>query len=101
VIDTINLVGLQKQINTQIKNLSGGQQRRVSIAIELLNTPSILFLDEPTSGLDATSSLQVLRVLKSLRRKGHTIICTIHQPREEIFQMIDNLLLMTKGGQVG
>jgi len=100
VMEVIDMVGCNKQANTCIKNLSGGQQRRLSVAIELLNTPSVIFLDEPTSGLDATASLQVLRLLRTLRLKGHTIILTIHQPREEIFDMIDKLLLMTKGGQV-
>ncbi|EQC37042.1 hypothetical protein SDRG_05271 [Saprolegnia diclina VS20] len=82
-----------------IKGLSGGQKRRLSIATELLRLPSVLLLDEPTSGLDATSSLLLVQMLAQLAStQGLTVISTIHQPRAEIFQLFDDVLLMEKGG---
>lgn len=77
--------------------LSGGQKRRVTVAIELVKGPSLIFLDEPTSGLDAYGSLQLVRVLRKLADDGRTIACTIHQPRSDIFALFDNLLLMKLG----
>ncbi|KDO31521.1 hypothetical protein SPRG_03447 [Saprolegnia parasitica CBS 223.65] len=82
-----------------IKGISGGQKRRLSIATELLRLPSVLLLDEPTSGLDATSSLLLVQMLAQLAStQGLTVISTIHQPRAEIFQLFDDVLLMEKGG---
>ncbi|KAJ3089237.1 ABC transporter G member 22 [Quaeritorhiza haematococci] len=66
--------------------LSGGQKRRLSIAIELVTSPAILFLDEPTTGLDAYTSLRLMLTLKRLAEKDKTIICTINQPRSDIFE---------------
>lgn len=66
--------------------LSGGQKRRLSIAMELVTFPSVLFLDEPTTGLDAYSSLRLVMTLRKLADKNRTIICTINQPRSDIFE---------------
>ncbi|KAJ3089196.1 hypothetical protein HK102_006975 [Quaeritorhiza haematococci] len=78
--------------------LSRGQKRRVTVAIELITFPSILFLDEPTSGLDAYSSLKLIRLLQKLaHRGGRTVICTIHQPRADIFRLFDVLYMMVAG----
>ena len=77
--------------------LSGGQRRRVTVAIELINRPKLLFLDEPTSGLDAYGALQVVSALRKFGDRGQTIACTIHQPRADIFAKFDNLLLMAEG----
>jgi ABC transport system ATP-binding/permease protein len=82
------------------RGISGGQRKRVNIAIELLTEPSLLFLDEPTSGLDAKSTLEVMSILRQLASNGKTIIMTIHQPRLEAFEMLDNLILMSKGGKL-
>ena len=82
----------------QVRGISGGQRKRVNIALELIDEPPLLFLDEPTSGLDATSTLEVLQILRNLADDGTTIIMTIHQPRIEAFRMVDNLLLLAKGG---
>ncbi|KAK7028150.1 ATP-binding cassette transporter snq2 [Paramarasmius palmivorus] len=76
---------------------SGGERRRVSIGVQMLSNPSVLFCDEPTTGLDATSAYHVISTLKSLASKGRTIICTIHQPRHDIFYLFDNILLLSKG----
>jgi len=82
------------------RGISGGQRKRVNIAIELLTEPPLLFLDEPTSGLDSTSTLEVLRVLRGLADQGKTIIMTIHQPRVEAYELVDTLVLLAKGGKL-
>ncbi|ABN65679.2 ATP-dependent ABC transporter [Scheffersomyces stipitis CBS 6054] len=83
-------------------SLSGGEQRRVSLAIQLLSKPSVLFLDEPTTGLDTTSSLKLVHTLKKLASPefGITIVISIHQPRPEITALFDKLCLLTRGGRV-
>ena len=83
-----------------VRGVSGGQRKRVNIALELLTEPPLLFLDEPTSGLDATSTLEVMNVLRSLADEGKTIVMTIHQPRVEAFRLMDMLLLLAKGGKL-
>jgi len=81
------------------KGISGGQKRRLSIAIELLTNPGCLILDEPTSGLDSTTSLQLVKKLKEVSEThDRTVMCTIHQPRSEIFDLFDNVILLGKGG---
>ncbi|KAL9602335.1 MAG: hypothetical protein Q9219_001901 [cf. Caloplaca sp. 3 TL-2023] len=77
--------------------ISGGQRKRVSIGIELAAAPMALFLDEPTSGLDATSASSIMMTLKELSRLNITVITIIHQPRAEIFESLDSLLLFGKG----
>lgn len=86
--------------NHQHKGCSGGEKRRTSIGVQLLSNPSVLFLDEPTTGLDATSAFQLIRTLKTLAKKGRTIITTIHQPRSEIWSMFDRLVILTRGSPV-
>ena len=83
-----------------IRGISGGQRKRVNIAMELLKQPKLLFLDEPTSGLDARATMEVIRLLRELANNGTTIVMTIHQPRIEAFQLMSNLLLLTKGGKL-
>lgn len=80
--------------------ISGGQRKRVSIGLELAAAPMALFLDEPTSGLDATSAASVMGLLRSISRLGVTTIAIIHQPRQEVFESIDNLLLLGNGQQM-
>ena len=77
--------------------LSGGQKRRLCVALQLLNMPSLIFLDEPTSGLDATSSLELLNHLHRVANTNRTVILTIHQPRLEIFHMFHKILLLCQG----
>ncbi|KAK8227206.1 ABC transporter-like protein [Phyllosticta capitalensis] len=102
VEEVILELGLKEAADTQIgsemhKGCSGGEKRRVSIGVQLLANPSVLFLDEPTTGLDATSAFQLVRTLKNLASQGRTIITTIHQPRSEIWNLFDNLVILTKG----
>ncbi|KAJ1900252.1 (ABC) transporter [Kickxella alabastrina] len=80
------------------RGISGGEMRRVSIACELVTSPSIIFLDEPTSGLDAYNAFVVMDTLSKLaRRYSRTVICTIHQPRTDIFTMFDQLIVLAAG----
>ncbi|KAF9437117.1 ATP-binding cassette sub- G member 2 [Entomortierella beljakovae] len=80
------------------RSISGGEKRRVSIACELVTSPSILFLDEPTSGLDSYNAFNVVECLVTLAKNyNRTVVCTIHQPRSNIFAMFDQLVLMAKG----
>jgi ABC-type multidrug transport system ATPase subunit len=81
-----------------IKGISGGQKRRVTIAVQVLTEPRILLLDEPTSGLDAFTAASILTVLHGLASEGRTVICTIHQSRSELFDKFGNVLLLARGG---
>jgi ATP-binding cassette subfamily G (WHITE) protein 2 len=89
-IDVIELMGIshiQDVIigDTRRKGISGGERKRVCVAIELLTAPKLLFLDEPTSGLDSTTALTVCKALKDLTTEGIcTVICTIHQPQRKV-----------------
>lgn len=85
------------------KVISGGQRKRVNIAMELLSDPSVLFLDEPTSGLSSFDAYQVTSMLRRLADKGKTIVCTIHQPSIDIFRQFDSLMMVArdKGDNAG
>ena len=74
--------------------------KRLSVACGMATNPSFLFLDEPTSGLDTSLAFQVVALLKQLTQLGTTVLCTIHQPSSEIFQMFDNLILLSLGKRV-
>lgn len=78
--------------------LSGGQLRKIAIAVVLLQMPSVIILDEPTSGLDSENAFEVVLVLSKLANYGHTVICTIHQPRIEVYQLFSDILVLTKKG---
>ena len=83
-----------------VRGISGGEKKRLSIAIELLRSPSVLFLDEPTSGLDAKNALRLCENLARLAHKyNYTVITTIHQPRSQIFAQFDTLLILAGGGR--
>jgi ABC-type multidrug transport system ATPase subunit len=82
------------------RGVSGGQRKRLNVAMELMSEPSLLLLDEPTSGLDARSAMQLIRQCRGLASAGRTVAMTIHQPRREAFELFDKLLLLTKGGKL-
>ena len=79
------------------ERLSGGQMRRIGIAIELVCDPPILLLDEPTSALDAVNTRLVVAALKGLTRRGILVVASLHQPRESVFNMLEKLMLLRKG----
>ncbi|CAN6626792.1 hypothetical protein TRVA0_011S00474 [Trichomonascus vanleenenianus] len=83
-----------------LKGISGGEKRRVTICVQLLNDPKVLLLDEPTSGLDSFTAASILQVLSALAAEGRTVICTIHQPRSDLFAHFGNILLLARGGRV-
>lgn len=100
--EIINKMGLNECINiiigdSRTKGISGGEKKRLCIAIELLTNPKILFLDEPTSGLDSKIALSLIEKLKQIADDGCIVICTIHQPQNKIFNLFDNLILMKNG----
>ena len=105
---TIREMGLQDAINTRIggwgvKGISGGQKRRVSICIEILTRPGLLFLDEPTSGLDSAASYYVMSRIATLNQRDgirRTIVASIHQPSSEIFELFHDLCLLSSGETV-
>eukprot|EP01012_Entosiphon_sulcatum_P002779 TRINITY_DN10668_c0_g1_i1.p1 TRINITY_DN10668_c0_g1~~TRINITY_DN10668_c0_g1_i1.p1 ORF type:complete len:629 (-),score=120.34 TRINITY_DN10668_c0_g1_i1:16-1878(-) len=90
-----------RRIGTQfVRGISGGEQKRTSIAAELVTDPSLLFLDEPTTGLDAFNAHSLVRSLKNLAHAGRTIVLSIHQPRANIFKLFDSVLLLTDRGHL-
>lgn len=94
-------LGLQGTENTRVGNaerrgISGGQRKRVNVAMELLTDPPLLFLDEPTSGLSSEDALSLMRLLRQLADRGKTVVVTIHQPSLEMYRLIDNLIVVGK-----
>ncbi|KAF9179974.1 hypothetical protein BGZ50_006555 [Haplosporangium sp. Z 11] len=103
VEEIIELLGLRECANviignSAVKGCSGGQRRRVSIGIQLVTEPAVLFLDEPTTGQDALTAKALILTLKQIAASGRTVVCTIHQPRADIWHVFDNVVLLVTGG---
>mmetsp|Transcript_23810 Transcript_23810/g.31624 ORF Transcript_23810/g.31624 Transcript_23810/m.31624 type:complete len:156 (-) Transcript_23810:1693-2160(-) len=99
----LEALGLGEHRDTKVgdiffKGLSGGQKRRLSIALEVLSNPNNVFLDEPTSGLDSESAFQVMKFLSEYAKAApnRRVVLTIHQPSSYIWNLIDNIVLLTK-----
>ncbi|XP_058192549.1 ABC transporter G family member 29-like isoform X2 [Rhododendron vialii] len=102
VMDLVELDNLKDAIVglPGITGLTTEQRKRLTIAVELVANPSIIFMDEPTTGLDARAAAIVMRTVRNTVDTGRTVVCTIHQPSIDIFEAFDELLLMKMGGQV-
>lgn len=93
VIETIELDGIRDSLVgiPGQSGLSTEQRKRLTIAVELVSNPSIIFMDEPTSGLDARAAAVVMRAVKNVVATGRTTVCTIHQPSIDIFETFDEV----------
>ncbi|KAI5579409.1 hypothetical protein BDE02_08G087600 [Populus trichocarpa] len=102
VLETIELDGIKDALVgiPGISGLSTEQRKRLTIAVELVANPYIIFMDEPTSGLDARAAAVVMRAVKNVAETGRTVVCTIHQPSIDIFEAFEELLLMKLGGRI-
>ncbi|KAI4306736.1 hypothetical protein L6164_029989 [Bauhinia variegata] len=102
---TITEMGLQDCAdrligNWHLRGISGGEKKRLSIGLEILTRPHLLFLDEPTSGLDSASAFFVVQTLRNIAHDGRTVISSIHQPSSEVFALFDDLFLLSGGHTV-
>jgi len=105
VEETIMEMGLEDCADTRIGNwhcrgISNGEKKRLSIGLEILTQPHVLLLDEPTTGLDSASAFYVIQALCHIAQRGKIVICSIHQPSSEIFELFDDLLLLSCGETV-
>lgn len=103
VIKTLTSLGLHERADLKVgsplnKTISGGQRKRLNIALELIREPSILFVDEPTSGLSSRDSENVMDLLRELALKGKLIFVVIHQPSSDIYKMFDKMIILDTGG---
>ncbi|KAG6414602.1 hypothetical protein SASPL_121975 [Salvia splendens] len=101
VMDLVELTPLREALVglPGVSGLSTEQRKRLTIAVELVANPSIIFMDEPTSGLDARAAAIVMRTVRNTVNTGRTVVCTIHQPSIDIFEAFDELFLMKRGGE--
>ena len=99
VLDTLSISDCADVMcgGADVKGLSGGQRKRVSIGMELLSDPACLLLDEPTSGLDSKVAEDVVDLIKGLAIDGRNVVCTIHQPSFQVFAKFDWLIMLQKG----
>jgi ATP-binding cassette subfamily G (WHITE) protein 1 len=99
MISTLHLNKCKDTIvgDSTLKGLSGGERKRLSVGMEMITNPSIIFLDEPTSGLDTYTAYTLIESLKNLALSGRTVICTIHQPSSDIFRLFNRMILLNQG----
>ncbi|EOY09174.1 ABC transporter G family member 15 isoform 2 [Theobroma cacao] len=105
VEDTIHKMGLQDCAdrvigNWHLRGISGGEKRRLSVGVEILTQPHVLFLDEPTSGLDSASAFFVIQVLRNIAHDERIVVCSIHHPSSDVFNLFDDLYLLSGGETV-
>lgn len=101
-IEDLGLEGVRKNLigGARTRGLSGGEMRRVSVAIEMVTDPALLLLDEPTSGLDSSTATSTMQAVSRLAHKGRTVVATIHQPNSDLVALFDDLILLAKGKPV-
>jgi len=102
VADLLEQVGLTNSADTivgnaKVRGISGGEKKRLSIAVEMIASPSLIFLDEPTSGLDSTAATSLVTTLRRLADSGKTVVAVIHQPSQHVFEKFDDLLVVSGG----
>ncbi|KAI7743637.1 hypothetical protein M8C21_012059 [Ambrosia artemisiifolia] len=102
ILETVELYAIKDSLVgiPGVSGLSTEQRKRLTIAVEVVANPSIIFMDEPTTGLDARSAAIVMRAAKNIVNTGRTIVCTIHQPSIDIFEAFDELILLKNGGRM-
>jgi ABC-type multidrug transport system ATPase subunit len=102
VTDLMSQLGLTKSADTpvgdaKVRGISGGERKRLSIAVEMIAQPNMIFLDEPTSGLDSTAATNLVTTLRNLADQGKTVVAVIHQPSQHVFAKFDDLILVSEG----
>ena len=102
VCSVIAQLGLQQCAATrvgsdEVKGISGGEKRRLSLGVQLLADPPVCLLDEPTTGLDAFTARHVMETLQKLARRGRTVLVSIHQPRYDVYALLDDVVLLSRG----
>ncbi|XP_013142748.1 PREDICTED: ATP-binding cassette sub-family G member 1-like [Papilio polytes] len=97
VEEILHLLRLDKATDTSSERLSGGERKRLSIALELLNNPPVIFLDEPTTGLDDVASSTCVSLLKRVARGGRTVVCSLHTPSARLFSVFDHVYVVADG----
>lgn len=98
-METIDLLGLTAHADVLVKALGSGELKLLTMALEVVADPVVLFLDEPTSGVSSSSALVIANALRRIADTGSCVICTVHQPSKEVFNMFDKLLLLKRGGK--
>lgn len=100
--DILHLLGLNQIADSIVGNeekrgISGGQKKRLSIGVEIIHLPELIFLDEPTTGLDSMIAYEVISMIRRITDQGRTIICTIHQPSKHIFELFHQVIFLSQG----
>lgn len=95
--DILKGLNLSHRRDVYANKLSGGERKRLSIALELVANPSIFFLDEPTSGLDEVTAAHTIKLLRDLAHQDKSVVCTIHQPSARIFELFDHIYIVCRG----
>ena len=100
VEETLRKTRLEEVQGLLVSELRMEQRKRLTVAVELVTNPAVLFLDEPTSGLDASEAASLMRIIGEEARRGMAVCCTIHQPSAQIYSHFTHMLLMRSGGRV-
>ncbi|XP_037927304.1 ATP-binding cassette sub-family G member 4 [Teleopsis dalmanni] len=95
--DVLQILNMVKCRDNLVGTLSGGERKRLSIGVELITNPPIMFFDEPTSGLDSVASLQIINYLRRLAYDGRIIICIVHQPSSRLMKLFDDVFVLSHG----